>query len=528
MRYLQILLIMILIPACLAACLTRSPYSDFEPTVLNFWNGWISEGNVYTPENPAQSSWKLSYHPIIYFAWEYKGNQSVNRNLENQLRELDGTYWTLDQDLTDQVAEGNTSFDRERFLALIEDEQVRERTSTLIDEGVTAIYAYARAAVEPLKNAHPDLPEQVLRLLGKLYETRNDLLEVPTTQPVVDEDTKWRDWLHTVLAATGSDGVWAILDWDKQIENLQIMAPDQPFWDGRLTHAMTLRSLQLARSSALGTFVSDLAQYDNGGVVSGLARWMYWDLAKTAWEKGGMFPYTEGDVSAIVDFLIEKGLLNGPMSEGGEARSISDALGRAPSMDWINELFRVAELQTTPQERRDLCYSAIAKMLQSPDLNWLTNSESAGWLKEKILAGLDNRSLIGNAELLELYAGVLLAFQSETARRLDVELTHDDLMRIHSDFIAFMRTLTDTDECAAALRLFQWGIMQPDFTSTLEDSTVFFGPLTEIYNDWGQSTTFENSVTSEEEFGIIYRYFGRVLGIGIPWDFITGGDGVSE
>jgi hypothetical protein len=529
MRSLNIILITILIPACLASC---NPQNFFHPdlrsSVEKSWNKWTSENNVYTPEDPDQSSWEFSYHPLIYFAWVYKGNQSTNRDLETRLRELSVTYWTLDQDLTNQVAEGNTSFDRERFLGLINTEEVRTRTSELIDEGVTAIYAYARAAIEPLKDSHADLPEQALRLLGKLYETRNDLLEIPATLPAADDDTQWRDWLHTVLAATGSDGVRAILDWDKEIESLQDIAPDQPFWDGRLTHAMTLRPLQLARSESLPGFTAELAAFHSGGQVSEFGKWMYWDLAVTVWEKGGMFPYTDDDLTEIVNLLIKDGLFSGPTGDGEDAPAIADALGKTPSIEWINVISQIADLQNPAPERIDLCYSAISQMFQNPDTSWLTSREAAESLKDRFLSVLDSGTNISNTELLKLYAGILLAFQSDTARRLNVALTHDDMVRIHLDFIAFMKTLTDTDERASALRLFQWGIMQPDFTSTLEDSSQFFGPLTEIYTDWGQTTTYDTSRTSDEEFGILYRYFGRVLGLGIPWDFITGGAGTSE
>ena len=524
MRSLKIFLILIcaILPACNPANLLQQ---DLRSSVDKSWQEWVSENGDYTPENLDESPWKFSYHPIIYLAWKYKGSLRTDSDLETRLHELNDGYWTLDRDLSDQVAEGNTSFDRDRFLALIDDTTARDRTSMLIDEGVQAIYAYARAVVEPLRNTHDDLPEQVLRLLGKLYSMNSGLLEVPTSRPVIDDETKWRDWLHAVIAACGEDGVNAILVWDGEIESLQDLAPDQPFWDGRLTHAMTLRSLQLARHEALQPLISKIQPYHEGGEVPYLEKWIYWNLVKTAWEGGGMYPYTDEDTSTITDVLIKDGLLDGPMGEGEEAQIIVNALGMAPSMGWIYALFQIGESQVTPQERRDLCWSSLSQMLENPDTSWLTTSETATWLKDHTLAVLDDRSFINNPELLRLYSGVLRIFQSRTARNLDVQLTGDDLLRIHLDFIALMQTITDTDERAIALDLFRWGLMQPEFITSLSDSTDLFAPLTDIYYDWGETTTFDTSQTTDIEFGILYRYFGRVLGIGIPWDFITGGEG---
>jgi hypothetical protein len=487
---------------------------------------WTGENGEYDPQNTGQTSWTHSYHPVIWFAWIFKGDQRTNGNIERRLSELETTYWLLDDDISKQVAEGKTALDRERFLGLIGDETARQRTSELMDSGVQAIYAYARAAVEPLESEFNDLPEQVLRLLGKLYKDRSDLLEVPVGQPAIDDGTKWRDWLHTVLAATGGDGVRAILDWDREIESLQDIAPDQPFWSGRLTHAMTLRTLQLARSSALDILISELAPYHAGGQVSGLGKWVYWDLAKTAWETGGMWPYSEEDVkNTIVQFLIVGGILQGPMGDGEEARVAADALGRAPSYEWAIALLQVAEGQTTEQDRRDLCFSTVAQMLHIPINTWLTSPDAAMLLKGKILSLIEDRSLVNDKELLELYSGIMKAFSKEQASSIGAQLTSDELVRIHNAFLEFMPTLTSADDRAIALDFFTWGLMQPDFVAQNEEAQGYFEPLTTIYVDWGTSTTFENSRVTEEEFGILYRYFGRLLGFGISWNLEPGEDG---
>ena len=522
MRFPKVLIFLFLFPGLLTSCQPGGIFQpDLRASVEKSYTDWVSEDDARDPD---LSPWYETYHPVIYFAWVWKGRQPLDRDLENRLRELNEIYWNLDDELSAQIAEGKSILDKEGFLGMIDDETTRQSTLDLIDEGVPAIYAFARASIEPLLSEHNDLPEQILRLLGKLYKTRNDLLDVPAAQPVIDDDSKWRDWLQAALAASGEDGVRAILDWDSEIESLQDIVPDEPFWDGRLTHALTLRPIQLARSAALHPLLSKLEPYHNGGEVSDFDKWIYWNLAKTAWDIGGMYPYTDEDVPAIVDLLITNGILNGPMGDGEEAAIIADALVRSPSTEWIFALFQIADSQVTLQERRDLCFRTIAGMLQTPGGTWLPDSDSVSLLKDRVLEHLDDRSLVNNPELIEFYNGILMAFGSAKAREIGVGLDHEDMIRIHDNFIALLPTITESDERAAALGLFTWGIMQPDFVAQLEYPSPYFEQLMEIYVDWGATTTFDNPEISEAEFGILYRHFGRILGFGIPWEIITGED----
>lgn len=518
MRFTTTLLILLTVVISTIAC---NPFSsrlgNLHDDVERQYIAWVSENGEYIPGDPDISNWPHPYHPIIHFAWVHKGGERVDRELANRLREMNDIYWALDDDLKKQVSEGKTSFDRERFLAIIDDEQLVARTSELIAEGVTAIYAFARAGVESVRTDRNNIPEEILRQLGSLYDSRSDLLDVPVGEPATDDDSQWRDWLHTALAATGESGVKAILDWNSQIESLQDLAPDQPFWDGRLTHAMSLRSIQLARRSALDTIFSELGQYRDGGGISDFHKWMYWNLARTTWDSGGMYPYTDDDVNLIVDFLMSGGLENGPTGEGEEAWVIADALGRAPSWQWANALFQEATSNITEQVRRDLCFTAIARMLHMPVKAWLTTTDSALLLKGKVLSQIEDRLLVSNGELLKLYSGILTAFSADQASFLDCELTDDELFRIHDAFIILLPELTIADDRAAALDLLRWGLMQHEFTLWHEDANRYYDPLTEIYYDWILTTTFENSETTAEQFTILLLNLRMILNIDIPW-----------
>jgi hypothetical protein len=501
MRFTTTLLILLAVVTSSIACNPFSKRSgNLHDDVERQYNDWISENGEYIPGDPDISNWPHSYHPILHFAWVHKGGERKDRELGNRLREMNDIYWALDDDLKKQVSEGKTSFDRERFLAIIDDEHLRARTSELIAEGVTAIYAFARAGVESVQTGRNNIPEEILRQLGSLYESRSDLLEVPVGEPVTDDDSQWRDWLHTALAATGGSGAKAILDWNSEIESLQDLAPDQPF-----------------RQSALDMIFSELGQYRDGGGVSDFHKWMYWNLARTTWDSGGMYPYTDDDVNLIVDFLMSGGLENGLTGEGEEAWVIADALGRAPSWQWAVALFQEAENNVTEQVRRDLCFSAIAQMLHMPVNAWLTTTDSALLLKGKALSHIEDRRLLSNEALLKLYSGILTAFSADQASFLDCELTDDELFRIHDAFIILLPELTIADDRAAALDLLRWGLMQPEFTLWHEGASRYYDPLTEIFYDWILTTTFENSETTSEQFAILLLNLRLILNIDIPW-----------
>jgi len=491
---------------------------DFRSEVQSIYQGLTEQYGQYDPKDPAASQWTFSYHPMVHAAWIYKSRLGVNRGIEAQLREGNDILWRLDGDLKAQVAEGATGLDGDRFLALIDDDGIRSRTTELMDSGIPSLNAFARAFIEKVAAGSQDLPEMILRLLGKAYAARPEICELPVAEPIEDSDTRWRDWLHISLAATGTPGTTAVIDWDDQIEDLQDLVPDHDFWDGRLSHAYTLRSLQLAKGEALDRILQELARYREGGEVSGFHAWMYWDLGWSVGSDGSMYPYTEEQVARVKEFLIG-GLADGPLGEGQEAQVVSDALGRVPSAEFFERLLEVATNLNLPCERRQVGYLGLATMLRAPLARWADGSAGKDEYRRKSVALVEKGGLLcGNVPLLEFYASLMTAFSPSAGTPPEEKLTDEQMLGIHQAFVELLPDLKTADERALALDLLLWALVQPDFMMRHPELSHYRDIFLGICEDWMETTTFEGSVMTGEDLERLITLFRHTLGEESIWE----------
>jgi hypothetical protein len=491
---------------------------DFRSEVQWIYQGLMEQYGQYDPKDPAASQWTFSYHPMIHAAWIYKSRLRVSRRIESQLRQGNDILWRLDGDLKAQVAEGATSLDRDRFLALIEDDGIRSRTLELMDSGIPSLNAFARAFIEPVAEGSQDLPEMILRLLGKAYAARPEICELPAAGPIEDADTRWRDWLHISLAASGKAGTSAVIDWDDQIDDLQDLVPDHDFWDGRLSHAYSLRTLQLAKGEAVDRILEELAGYREGGEVAGFHGWMYWDLAWSVGSDGSMYPYSEEQVARVSEFLIG-GLTDGPLGEGQEARVVADALGRAPSAGFFDRLVEFATNENLPCERRQVGYLGLATMLRAPLGRWADGSAGKDEYRRKSVAVVEKGGLLcGNVPLLEFYASLMTAFGPSEAASPDEKLTDEQMLGIHQAFVELLPELKTADERGLALDLLLWALVQPDFMIHHPELSHYRDIFLGICDDWMETTVFEGSVITGEDLERLITLFRHTLGEGSVWE----------
>ena len=352
-------------------------------------------------EKGGLDNWKLFYHPMIYAAWEYKGRGRADRATEDLLRKGNTTFWALQDDVAKQSQAGGVTLNRQEFLAIIPDQPVRDETSKLIDSGVPAVHAFARAYIESIIPSHADLPQQILIQLGKLYTGKPELIEVESGEPTENDNTHWRDWLHDTLAGCGLAGVLTIVEFDHQMDDLQ-KSVDANFWDGRLSIAYNLRSIQLARAQALEPIFRELEPLHQGGQVGGFATWMYYNLAYTLHSEGGLFPYSPDEITKIND-LIQQGLVSGPLGDGEEAKTIADSIGQAPSVEEANRLFDLIGNASLPCERHELGYQGLAKMFLEPVETWASDPASQQTLRSGVIAVMEKGILsCGNPPLIKI------------------------------------------------------------------------------------------------------------------------------
>jgi hypothetical protein len=471
-----------------------------------------------TLEEYSETGWPYTYHPMIYAAWAYESRGRVDGALESRLRSGNDIFQALRADIAAQAREGAQKLDEDRFLGFIPEEGIRSETSGLMNEEVLGLYAFTRAWTASITAKHPDAPQQIIALLGKAYSGRPDLAEMPIGEQAETENTRWRDWLQMALAACGEPGVRAVLDLDHRLEQLQTLVPDENFWDGRLTHAFILRSIQLARGAALDTILEELAQYRTGGKVTGLHGWMYWNLAWTLEADGGMFPYTENDYKRVDEFL-SGGLMEGPLGEGEEAEVIADALARVPSPEQADRFFGMIEDDRLSCERRQVAYLGLQRMLLTPISSWQADREKRNELRERSAQVLERGALAcGNGPLLELYSSILTAFTGGFGKAEPGEtLTDDQLVRVHEAFVALLPSLKTADERAEAVKLLQWGLAQPDYMMAHPELSKFRDAFIKTHEDWSVSTNFEGSKISREEFERLMDWFRSSLGEESVW-----------
>ena len=457
-------------------------------------------------------AWTFSYHPMIYAAWADKGEGRVDKLTELLLRQGNDIFWSLRANVNAQAITGAETLDRGEFLALIPDEAVKKETDNLMTkEGVPALHAFARAYIQKIIPGNPKLPDQILVLLGKLYKDHPDLLEVPVGEPSEDDESRWRDWLGEALAGCGLQGVLSVLTFDRFIDGLQTPIQEK-FWDGRLSIAYNLRSIQLAKSQALDPIFQELASDRKGGQVTGLHDWMYYNLAWSLHAGGGLFPYSQSDMDKI-DKFIKEGLTAGPMGDGEEAKTIADALGRAPNLQEAGRLSEMVSDSGLPCERRQLGYVGLAKMMATPVETWATDPTSLEWVGARVADLTEIGPLpCGNSPFFGFIEGALSGFTRQAGRQWPGSLFPDsDLVRIHEAFVGFLPQFTSADDRGAALYLLYNGLVQLEFMAKHPELKKYQVVFLNLYEDWSTTTQFENSKLSEDDFKILLQEFKKSL-----------------
>lgn len=489
-----------------SSCATGSPDEIREKKIIRQYDQLLKKyGGL--------KNWDYSYHPMIYSVWVWQGKQRIDRESEKLLKDGNSIFQALRNEVRAQSEEGLVNLDRQRFLALIPDEKIRSETDRLImEEQVPAVHAFARAYIEHLLPDKTNLPDQIVVQLANLYKEHPELLEVPVGQPEENENSQWRDWLHDALAGCGLAGILKVFAINRQIEGMQKHVKEN-FWDGRLSIAYNLRVIQLARAQALEAILRELEPYRKGGKVSKLHDWMYYNLGWSLHTHGGLYPYSKEDLERINQFL-EKGLREGPLGDGEEAKTIADALGRAPSLQEAGRLFRIIDDPNLPCERKQLGYIGLARMFQTPVLSWLNDVNSVDWLRERVMHVVELGTLpCGNNPLFKFYEGVLTGFTRTTGKQYPGSLFADnDLIRIHDVFIGFLPSLKTADDRASALYLLRWGLLQPEFMMRHTELGKYREQLLKIYANWVVSTTFEGASISEQDFNLLLQDFRDSLG----------------
>jgi len=486
---------------------------DFRSEVQSIYSDLQAEyaETVEGEDGEAVSTWPYTYHQMLYAAWIYKGRLPVERGFQNRMREGNEIFWILNDEIVRQRESGATELNREIFLGLIETESWKAGTEELMDSGDNALHAFTKAY---MMDGGDDadammVPEKILRLLGRLYEESPELCETTAEEDSTDPNVRWRNWLQIALAASGG-GV--VIEWDEELESLQELVPDQPFWDGSLTHAYTLRSIQLAGGSVLEPVLTTLTQYREGGEVSGFHGWMYWNLAYTLESGGGMAPYSDDQRNEVQDFLTN-GIESGPLGPGEECEVIADALGRVPSVGFAGVMINLAADGDVECERRKLAEKAVAGMLVIPPEQWIDSVETAGTLRGRVVDMLEGGSLeCGNSPLLDTYVGLIAYYSPQYASIPGIEFTDDEMMRVHLAFMELLPELESAEERYKALDLTLWGIAQTDFMMVNPELSWFRGNFIAIHDDWSVTTTFEGSTVTEDDFVRMLMLFRNSLG----------------
>jgi len=487
---------------------------DFYASVQKIYLDLLN--NDYNPETAGQAAWPYSYHAMLYSAWVFKGRGNVDADFEKKYREGNDLFWELNGEVIRQIDNGAGTLDVGLFLALIHDETLHSRTAELIDGGTSALNAFVRAFVElSASDDEEKIPdyEKILVLLGKLYTAHPELCELPTEEPMSTDDSEWRDFLQKCLAATGDEGMKGLIEWDKQLENLQDLIPDEPFWDGRLTHAFTLRSIQQAGSPAIPLLLAELGNYREGGVVSGFHKWIYWDLAQAAYYGNPIVPLQQDEIETITDFLTA-GLAEGPTGKGEEAYVIANSIGLAPSVPYAEKIFDLIENENTECVRRQLGYTALGDMFYSPEKAWLKDPEIKKSFKSRVVNAIaDADSSCGQVPLLNFYKGTLLAFYPRLyGAPEDWELNHQDMVRINEAFRRLVPELDTAEERYRALDLLLTRVGQPDFLIFYDKAADYHDFLVGLHDDWQTSTTFEGTEITKDDFDSLLRLFHNQLG----------------
>jgi hypothetical protein len=458
------------------------------------------------------NGWNYTYHPMILAAWEHKSRGRINSRIEALLESGNDTFQALSAEVSAQAAEGGETLNMDRFGSVISDQAVRDATVSLVREGVPAVHAYARAYMQSIIPGNSELPGQILIQLAKLYAEDPSLLEVPTGETTETDQTRWRDWLHDALAGCGLAGVLTALDFDHQIEDMQKYV-EEDFWEGRLSIAYNLRGIQLARSQALEAILREIEPYRKGGKVSGFHDWMYYNLAWSLHDTGGLFPYTEQDRQRIDTFL-QEGLETGPLGDGEEAQAIAKAIGKAPSTDEAGRLFGMINRENLPCERKQLAYTGLAAMFLVDLGSWAPDPTSQEWLRNGVMGIVEKGALpCGNGPLFKFYEAVLTGFTKNTGPQYPGSLFSDEqLIKMHETFIGLLPGFKSADDRASALYLLLYGFLQTEFMMRHPELGRYRDTLLQIYDDWSTTTTFENASIGEEDFRSLLQDFRDSLG----------------
>jgi hypothetical protein len=303
-----------------------------------------------------------------------------------------------------------------------------------------------------------------------------------------------------------------VIEWDNEIEELQDLVPDQPFWDGKLSQAYTLRSIQLAGAAVADTVLTELGIYREGGEVSGFHRWMYWNLAYTLETGGAMNSYTSEQVARVEEFLTGA-LMTGPLGHGMEAEVVSDALGRAPSVYFAAGAFNLAGDTEVECDRRKLAYISLSKMFIVPLENWVPDMVTLEDLRAKLVDLLSIGPLAcGDTAVLDLYGMGLDNFSPLYATIDGAAFTDDEMVRLHNSFVELLPELVTADERYNALDLLLWGMAQPEFMMAHPELSYYRENFLTICEDWAVTTTFENSKVTEDDFVRVLNLFRNSLG----------------
>jgi len=523
---LPLIIILLILPVLIISC-PEPVRKDFYLSVQDIY--FDLEENEYNPENEGQAAWPYSYHPMLHAAWIFKGDEYAHSSIEEEFRRGNDKFWQLNSEIERQIAIGNETLDTEALFGLIVDDVVRNYTVDYYEnENIAPLNAYTRAFCElsGIDSETGSFPEvrsvvsQLLVLLGQLYTDRPDLCEIPKVAVEADDDSRWRDWLQRCLASTEMS-CREVIKWDLQLEKLQDLVPDEPFWDGSLTHAYTLRSLQLGESNSLEGLMELLDDNREDEIISGFESWIYWNLAYTVHSGNGLTPYSDDEVGRIGSFLFT-GLVEGGLGENEKAWVIADALGRAPSVYYAEILFTIIEDENISCERRQLCYSSLGNMFYVPLRTWLSDQETKTSMKARAVNILSEPDVgCGQVSVLKLYKGVMAAYKPRLyGAPEDWEFNHDDYVRVNESFRGFSDELDTAEERLRALDLLlmEGGVGQPDFLMFYKDHEEYYEFLADLHEDWASTTTFEGTDVDREDFDSLLRLFNNSLG---NWDILN-------
>lgn len=523
MRYTTLPLIAILLLSTILTTACPGPeQKNFYASVQDIYLDL--EENQYNPENPGQETWPYSYHMMLYAAWVQIGKTDIDSDYEDNLRAGGDTYWELYGEIERQIDAGYDEFNEDELFGIIEDEQIRESALEYYhDHDISPLAAYTRAFGDYIESTlDPNFvvwaPNYAITLLGRLYTERPDLCDNPQNTPAEDEDSRWRDWLQNYLSSSEAR-CSVLIDWNRQISTLQELVPDEPFWDGRLTHAFTLRSLQRGGAFSLKNLMLHLQNARlEGRSVSGFLKWAYWNLAYTAYAGNSIAPYTDEDITEINTFLIE-GLKTGGTNIDEEAWIVADALGRAPAPYYAEQLFDIIDDENTSCELRQLCYTSLGNMFYVDPNSWLPDLTQREYLKDRavdMMASPDTSC--GVIPVMDLYKGVTRSFYPYLyGEPLDWELDHDDFVKINEAFRGMTPEFVTTEERVRAIDLLLTKIGQPDFLIFYDNADDYHSFLMELHTEWSESTDLEGSDMERDDVENLLRLFRNSLG---NWDLL--------